>query len=105
MKSLITILLLISTNVFGQTNYNTIMNTKKDSVQTIDLHYQKSEKYNTAATICHVAALVSLTSLYYITPGNAKGFLIPAGFLVTSIGFHYLSGREFNKSKNYLDSE
>jgi hypothetical protein len=81
------------------------MNTKKDSVPTIDLHYKKYEKYNTAATICHVAALVSLASLYYITPGNAKGFLIPAGFLVTSIGFHYLSGREFNKSKNYLDSE
>ena len=105
MKLLITILLLISTNLFGQTNYNTIMYTKQDSVPPIDLHYQRSERYTTVATILHATALVSLASLYYITPGNAKGFLIPAGFLVTSIGFHYLSGREFNKSKNYLDSE
>jgi uncharacterized membrane protein YhhN len=81
------------------------MNTKKDSVPTIDLHYQRSERYTTVATILHVTALVSLASLYYITPGNAKGFLIPAGLCVTAIGFHYLSGREFTKSKNYLESE
>ena len=105
MKSLLTILLLVSTNLFGQTNYNTIMNTQKDSVQTIDLHYQRSERYNAVATILHLTALVSLASLYYITPGNAKGFFIPAGLCVTAIGFHFLSDREFKKSKNYLESE
>jgi len=105
MKSIIIILLLISSNVFGQTNYNTIMNQKKDSIPPIDLHYQRYERYSTTATICHVTALVSLASLYYITPGNAKGFLIPTGFLVTSIGFHYLSSREYRKSKSYSESE
>jgi hypothetical protein len=105
MKSLITILLLVSTNLFGQTNYNTIMNTQRDSVPTIDLHYQRSERYTTTASFLHLGALVSLASLYYITPGNANGFLIPAGFCATSIGFHFLSAREFKKSKNYLEDE
>ena len=105
MKSLITILLLISTNLFGQTNYNTIMYTKEDSIPPIDIHYQRSERYNKTATILHFTALVSLASLYYITPGNAKGFFIPAGLCVTAVGFHCLSDREFKKSKNYLDSE
>jgi uncharacterized membrane protein YhhN len=81
------------------------MYTKQDSIPPIDLHYQKSERYSKMATICHVTALVSLASLYYITPGNAKGFLIPAGLCVTSIGLHFLSAREYRKSKNYLESE
>ena len=105
MKLLITILLLISTNLFGQTNYNTIMYTKQDSTPPIDLHYQKSERYNTTATILHLTTLASLASLYYITPGNAKGFFIPTGICVTAIGFHFLSVREFKKSKKYLESE
>jgi uncharacterized membrane protein YhhN len=81
------------------------MNTQKDSVPTIDLHYQRSERYTTTATILHLTALASLASLYYITPGNAKGFFIPAGLCVTAIGFHFLSDREFKKSKKYLESE
>ena len=81
------------------------MYTKQDSIPPIDLHYQRSERYTTVATICHVAALVSLASLYYITPGNAIGFFIPGGLCVTAVGFHCLSDREFKKSKNYLDSE
>ena len=105
MKSLTLILLLFTTNLFGQTNYNTILNTQKDSIQPIDLHYQRSERYTTTATILHVTALASLASLYYITPGNAKGFFIPAGLCVTSIGLHFLAGREFKKSKKYLESE
>ena len=105
MKSLLTILLLISTNLFGQTNYNTIMNTINDSVPQVDLHYQKSERYSTTATFLHLATLISLTSLYYIAPTKPIGFMIPAGLCVTSIGFHFLSGREFKKSKNYLESE
>ena len=105
MKSLFTILFLISTNLFGQTNYNTIMYTKEDSIPPIDLHYQRSERYTTTATILHFTALASLASLYYITPGNAKGFFIPAGLCATSIGLHFWSGHEFKKSKNYLESE
>ena len=105
MKSLTLILFLFTTNLFGQTNYNTIMYTKEDSIPPIDLHYQRSERYNTTATILHFAALVSLASLYYITPGNAKGFFIPTGLCVTAIGFHFLSSREFRKSKKYLESE
>jgi hypothetical protein len=105
MKILSIILLLISTNLFAQTNYNTILNTKKDSLPEIDLHLKRSEQISTAATILHVTALASLASLYYITPGNAKGFLIPAGLCVTSIGLHFWSGHEFKKSKNYLESE
>ena len=105
MKSLTLILILFTTNLFGQTNYNTILNTPKDSIPPIDLHYQRSERYTTTATILHLTALVSLASLYYITPGNAKGFLIPTGLCVTAIGFHFLSGREFRKSKKYLESE
>ena len=105
MKSLTLILILFTTNLFGQTNYNTILNTPKDSIPPIDLHYQRSERYTTTATILHLTALVSLASLYYITPGNAKGFLIPTGLCVTAIGFHFLSGREFKKSKKYLESE
>ena len=81
------------------------MNTEKDSVATIDLHYQKSERYSTTATFLHLATLISLTSLYYIAPTKPIGFMIPAGLCVTSIGFHFLSGREFKKSKNYLESE
>jgi hypothetical protein len=49
--------------------------------------------------------LVSLASLYYITPGNAKGFFIPTGLCVTAIGFHFLSASQFKKSKKYLESE
>ena len=105
MKTLTLILFLFTTNLFGQTNYNTIMYTKQDSIPPIDLHYQRSERYNTTATILHLTALVSLASLYYITPGNAKGFLIPTGLCVTAIGFHFLSSREFRKSKKYLESE
>ena len=105
MKSLTLILILFTTNLFGQTNYNTILNTQKDSIPPIDLHLKRSEQISTAATILHVTALVSLASLYYITPGNAKGFLIPAGLCATSIGLHFWSGREFKKSKNYLESE
>ena len=100
---LIYILLFVGFNCFGQTNYNTIL--KVDSLPPIDLHYQKSERYSKTATFLHLGALVSLASLYYITPGNAKGFLIPAGFCATSIGFHFLSVSEFKKSKNYLESE
>jgi hypothetical protein len=81
------------------------MNTKNDSLPEIDLHLKRSEQISTAATILHVTALVSLASLYYITPGNVKGFLIPAGLCATSIGLHFWSGREFKKSKNYLESE
>ena len=105
MKSIIIILLLISTNVFGQTNYNTIMNTQKDSIPPIDLHYQRSERYNTTATFLHLATIVSLTTLYYIAPTKPIGFMVPSGLCVTSIGFHFLSGREFKKSQNYLESE
>ena len=105
MKTLTLILILFTTNLFGQTNYNTILNTKKDSIQPIDLHLKRSEQISTAATILHVTALVSLASLYYITPGNAKGFFIPAGLCATSIGLHFWSGHEFKKSKNYLESE
>ena len=105
MKSLTLILILFTTNLFGQTNYNTILNTKKDTLPEIDLHLKRSEQISTAATIFHVTALVSLASLYYITPGNAKGFLIPAGLCATSIGLHFWSGHEFKKSKNYLESE
>ena len=105
MKTLTLILFLFTTNLFCQTNYNTIMYTKQDSIPPIDLHYQRSERYTTTATILHLTALASLASLYYITPGNAKGFLIPTGLCVTAIGFHFLSGREFRKSKKYLESE
>jgi hypothetical protein len=105
MKKYLSLFLLVSTNLFGQTNYNTILNTKQDSIQPIDLHYKRSERYSATATFLHLGAFVSLASLYYITPGNAKGFLIPAGFCATSIGFHFLSVREFKKSKNYLESE
>ena len=105
MKSLFAILFLISTNLFGQTNYNTIMYTKEDSVPPIDLHYEKSERYTTVATILHFAALASLASLYYTTPGNANGFFIPTGLCVTAIGFHFISASQFRKSKKYLESE
>ena len=105
MKSLTLILFLFTTNLFGQTNYNTIMYTKEDSIPPIDLHYQRSERYNTTATILHFAALVSLASLYYITPGNAKGFFIPTGLCVTAIGFHFISASQYKKSKKYLESE
>ena len=105
MKSLTLILFLFTTNLFGQTNYNTIMYTKQDSIPPIDLHYQRSERYNTTATILHFAALVSLASLYYITPGNAKGFFIPTGLCVTAIGFHFISASQYKKSKKYLESE
>jgi len=105
MKSLTLILVLFTTNLFGQTNYNTILNTKKDTLPEIDLHFKRSEQISTAATFLHLASLVSLASLYYITPGNAKGFLIPAGLCATSIGLHFWSGHEFKKSKNYLESE
>jgi hypothetical protein len=105
MKTLTIILFLVSFNIFGQTNYNTILNTKKDTLPEIDLHLKRSEQISKAATFLHLASLVSLASLYYITPGNAKGFFIPAGLCVTAIGFHFLSDREFKKSKNYLESE
>ena len=105
MKTLTLILFLFTTNLFGQTNYNTIMYTKQDSIPPIDLHYQRSERYNTTATILHFAALVSLASLYYITPGNAKGFFIPTGLCVTAIGFHFISASQYKKSKKYLESE
>ena len=105
MKTLTLILFLFTTNLFGQTNYNTIMYTKQDSTPPIDLHYQRSERYTTTATILHLTALASLASLYYITPGHSNGFFIPTGLCVTAIGFHFISASQFKKSKKYLESE
>jgi hypothetical protein len=105
MKTLTTILLFVSINTFGQTNYNTILNTKKDSLPEIDLHFKKSEKLSTVATLLHFAGLVSLTTFYYIAPTKPIGFILPASLCATSIGFHFWSDREFKKSKNYLESE
>lgn len=81
------------------------MNTKKDSLPEIDLHLKKSKKLSTVATILHFAGLVSLTTLYYIAPTKPAGFIIPASLCVTSIGFHFWSGHELKKSKNYLEEE
>jgi hypothetical protein len=105
MKTLTTILFFISFNLFGQTNYNTILNTQKDTLPAIDLHLKKSEKLSNVATLLHFAGLVSLTTLYYIAPTKPIGFILPASLCATSIGFHFWSGHEFKKSKNYLESE
>jgi hypothetical protein len=105
MKLLTTILFLVTTNLFAQTNYNTILNTKKDSLPEIDLHYQRYEKMQTSATILHAATIVSLTTLYYLTPNKPSMFLVPATMCTASITLHFLSGIEFKKSKNYLETE
>jgi hypothetical protein len=105
MKILATILFLVTTNLFAQTNYNTILNTKKDSLPEIDLHYQRYERMQTSATILQVATIVSLTTLYYLTPTKPSMFLVPATMCTASITLHFLSGLEFKKSKNYLESE
>jgi hypothetical protein len=105
MKTLTTILLFVSINTFGQTNYNTILNTKKDTLPEIDLHLKKSEKFSTSATLLHFAGLVSLTTLYYLKPASPAGFIVPASLCATSIGFHFWSSHEFKKSKIYLESE
>jgi len=81
------------------------MYTKEDSIPPIDIHYQRSERYNKTATILHFTALASLASLYYITPGNANGFFIPGGLCVTAVVFHFISASQFKKSKKYLESE
>ena len=101
--SLITFLF-CSSNLFGQTNYNTILNTKKDSLPPIDLHLKKSEQLLTAATILHASAAISTSILYFVNP-NPKAFFIPAGMCVGSFTLHILSSKEFKKSKNYLESE
>jgi hypothetical protein len=105
MKIFTIILICISTNLFAQTNYNTILNTKKDSLPEIDLHYQRYERMQTTATILHAATIVSLTTLYYLTPSKPAMFLVPATMCNASITLHFLSGFEFKKSKNYLESE
>ena len=101
---LLWIFLLIGFNTFGQTNYNTILNTKYDSLPPIDLHYKRSQQLSTAATLLHAAATVSLAAMYFIKP-NPKGFIIPGSFVVCSVTLHILSSNEFKKSKNYLETE
>ena len=104
MKSALVLLFLFSTDLFGQTNFKTILNTKKDSSQPIDLHLKNSERLSTSATILHASAAISTSILYFVNP-NPKAFLIPASMCVGSITLHILSSKEFKKSKNYLDSE
>jgi hypothetical protein len=103
MKTLTTILFLLSFNLFGQTNYNTILNTKKDTLPEIDLHFKRHERMQTYATFLHLGTIVSLTSLYYLTPNKPAMFLVPATMCTASITLHFLSGIELKKSKNYLD--
>ena len=100
----LTLLLIFVTSLsFAQTNYNTILNQKKDTLPEIDLHFQRYERMQTYATILHAATIVSLTTLYYLTPGKPPMFLIPASMCTASISLHILSSREFKKSKNYLE--
>lgn len=105
MKSITIIILFMSFNLFGQTNYNTILNTKKDTLPQIDLHLKKSEQYSTIANILHASAVITLSALYYIDKRPIVMFTIPTGLVLSAFTFHIFSSVEYKKSKNYLESE
>ena len=75
------------------------MNTKKDSVPTIDLHYKRYKRLETMSNILQLASVVSLTTLFYISNGGSEVFLIPTGIVLTSFGLSIWASKERNKSK------
>ena len=77
------------------------MNQHIDSIPEIDLHLQKYERMQTYATILHLATIVSLTSLYYLTPSKPAMFLVPATMCTASITLHFTSMYQYKKSKKY----
>ncbi len=103
MKILPILLIIVSTNLFAQTNYNTIMNTQRDSLPQVDLHFKRYERMQTYATILHAASIVSLTALYYLTPAKPAMFLVPGAICATSITFHFASSYQYKKSKKYQE--
>ncbi len=105
MKSIIIILLLISTNVFGQTNYKTIMNQKKDSIPPIDLHLDRSQRLATIGSLMHLATLISLSTVYFLAPLNSNAYWIPVGCCAGSLSCHFLSTYEYKKSYEYQSTE
>jgi len=87
MKTLTILLILLSTTVFGQTNYNTILNQKKDSVDTkINLRLKKYEKLNNIAHIMFAASVVSSIIIYNIPNKHISPFIIPASLAIGGMG-------------------
>ena len=94
MKSiLITILTFVSLNLFGQTNYNTILNQPKDSLPNINLNLEKVNKIDNAAHIMFVAAVVSTISIYQLNPKSAAIFILPATLSAGSISLFLYKSR------------
>ena len=82
-KYLIFSLLLISQTSFGQTNYNTILAPKKDSLK-IDLKLQK-EKLDTISHLMLGASCLSTMIIYSLNPKSGYILILPASLCIGSI--------------------
>lgn len=105
MKTLTLILLLFTTNLFGQTNYNTILNTKKDPIPPIDLHLKRYQRLEKTSDILGLASVITLTALYYIVPKSPAVFIAPSGLFLGSIVLSSCASNERKKSKTSFESE
>jgi hypothetical protein len=96
MKSLLTSILfiLISTQVFGQTNYNTILNQPKDTLtKPINLNIIKAKRLNTAGHLIFASSILSTIVFYHTNPKTATLFVIPATLCVGGMSLVSLSSK------------
>jgi len=82
MKFIVIILILFSTEIFGQTNYNTIMAPKIDSLQKVNLRIKKKEKLETIANVMFAAGVLSTMVMYNIEPKAPMVFIVPVSLCV-----------------------
>jgi hypothetical protein len=87
MKTLTIFLIILSSSVFGQTNYNTVLNTKGDSVDTkINLRLEKSRKLDNLAHLMFAASVVSTIIIYHTPNKHISPFIIPASLAIGGMG-------------------
>lgn len=87
MKFFIILLCLITSTVYGQTNYNTILAPKKDST-TINLRLNKIERLNTTSHLLFAAGVVSTMVIYNLNNKSPMMFVVPLGFCLSGMGLH-----------------
>ena len=85
---------LLTSSVFAQTNYNTILVPKHDTIQKINLRLKKKERLETTGNILFAGGVLSTIVLYQTNPGSPWQFIAPVslcvmGFITMGIASKY----------------